>query len=86
MYSHYKGGETIKFLIGISPSGLIIYLSEPFGSRALDKAIFNQSNILDILEPTRDAIMVDKGFSIEEECAAARIQLIIPPKLGKSKH
>lgn len=29
--------------------------------------------------------MVDKGFSIEAECADNYIQLYIPPKLGKNK-
>lgn len=84
LYSHYKGCETVKILIGVSPSGLIIFVSEPFGGRASDKAIFNHSKILEKLEPTRDAIMVDKGFSIEEECAFNRIKLYIPPKLSKN--
>lgn len=85
IYSHYKGHETMKFLIVVSPSGLIIYVSEPFGGRASDKSIADYSKILEKLMPTRDAVMVDKGFSIEEECALAHIQLIIPPKLGKNK-
>lgn len=83
LYSHYKGTETFKFLLGVAPSGLIMYVSEPFGGRASDKAIFNKSDILEKLEPTRDAIMVDKGFAIEEECLLARIKLIMPPKLSK---
>ncbi|XP_066596589.1 uncharacterized protein [Prorops nasuta] len=85
LYSHYKGCETIKFLVGVAPSGLIIFISEPFGGRASDKAIFNYSKIIERLEPTRDAIMVDKGFAIEEDCALAHIKLFIPPKLGKNK-
>lgn len=75
LYSHYKGRETLKFLIRITPSGLISYISEPFGGRASDKAIFNKSGLLDKLLPGKDAIMVDKGFSIEEECAFARFKL-----------
>ena len=86
MYSHYKGKETVKVLIGISPSGLIIFISKPYGERASDKTIFNQSKILQKLVPFRDAIMVDKGFAIEEECALNHIQLFIPPKLGKKSN
>ena len=85
IYSHYKGCDTMKFLVVVSPSGSIIYISEPYGGRASDKAIFNHTDILKKFEPTRDAIMVDKGFSIEEECALSRIKLIIPPKLSKNK-
>lgn len=85
LYSHYKGCETMKFLVAVAPSGLIIYVSEPFGGRASDKAILNHSKILRKLEANRDAVMVDKGIAIEEECAAARIKLIIPPRLGKNK-
>ena len=48
LYSHYKGCETLKFLIGISPSGLIIFISDPFGGRASDKAIFNKSKLIEI--------------------------------------
>lgn len=81
LYSHYKGCETAKILLGISPSGTIIYCSEAFGGRASDKSIFNYSNILEKLMPTRDSIMTDKGFEIEHECLEARIKLIMPPKL-----
>ncbi|XP_036149705.1 uncharacterized protein LOC118647889 [Monomorium pharaonis] len=85
LYSHYKGCETIKLLIGIAPCGLLSFLSEANGGRASDKAIFNQSGIINKLEPTRDAIMVDKGFHIESECMQNHIQLIMPPKLEKKK-
>ena len=66
LYSHYKGCQTIKYLIGVATSGLIAYVSEAFGGKASDKAIFNKSNILDKLIPTRDALMVDKGFDIRD--------------------
>lgn len=83
LYSHYKGCETIKWLVGVAPCGAVIYLSEAYGGRASDKAIFNQSGLLNKLEPTRDAIMVDKGFDIEVESHQNYIKLIIPQKLQK---
>ena len=83
MYSHYKGCETLKFLLGVTPSGLICYVSKVYGGRASDKAIFNQSGLLKKVIPTKEAIMVDKGFDIEVECAENHIKLIMPPKLGK---
>ncbi|KAJ8678597.1 hypothetical protein QAD02_014384 [Eretmocerus hayati] len=81
-YSHYKGCETIKLLVGMDPCGVISYISDSYGGRISDKEIFKQSGLLDRLDPGRDAIMVDKGFDIEIECLEAHIGLIIPPKLG----
>ncbi|KAJ8688011.1 hypothetical protein QAD02_023806 [Eretmocerus hayati] len=60
LYSHYKGCETVKFLIGITPCGSISYKSKAYGGRASDKAIFVRSDLLDKLDPCRDAVMVDK--------------------------
>lgn len=81
-YSHYKGTQTIKYLIGITPSGLISLVSAGFGGRATDKAIFMYENVLDKLE-IHDAVMVDKGFLIESECNDRLIKLIRPPFLRK---
>lgn len=67
-YSHFKGRHTVKFLIGVAPSGLITYVSRGFGGRSSDKAIFNLSGLMEKLDPHNDAIMVDKGFLIENEC------------------
>lgn len=82
IYSYYKSNETIKFLLGVSPSGLITYVSEPYGGRASDKAITNQSDLYSKCDPF-DAIMADKGFLIEEECESNFIYLIRPPFLRK---
>ncbi|XP_077535969.1 uncharacterized protein LOC144148286 [Haemaphysalis longicornis] len=37
-YSHYKGVHTAKVLVGVSPAGLITFISNGFGGRASDKA------------------------------------------------
>ena len=78
-YSHYKGGLTVKFMTGVTPGGMIVGVRETFRGRASDKSIFNQTNVLPLLEITRDAIMVDKGFLVDDECAERRIKLIRPP-------
>lgn len=79
LYSFYKGCETVKFLIGVSPSGMINFVSDAYGGRASDKSIFTQSNLFDYLIPTRDEVMVDKGFDIDTECAINHIKLVMPP-------
>ena len=81
-YSHYKSNHTIKFLIGISPTALITYVSNTYGGCASDKQIFNQSNLLKLMLPD-DSIMVDKGFLIEKQCALYNVKLIRPPFLKK---
>lgn len=83
-YSFYKCKHTVKFLIGVAPSGLITYLSKPYGGRSSDKAIFNKEKIISLLHYP-DAIMVDKGFMIEKECSEHYIKLIRPPFLRKKK-
>ena len=80
VYSHYKGGETIKFVYGITPCGCICYVSKAYGGRTSDKEIFNQSKMIKKLEPTRDALMIDKGFDIEDVCRNNYIQLYVPKK------
>lgn len=77
-YSHYKGSNTVKFLVGVSPAGLITFISNGYGGRASDKFITMDSKILDKLLPFRDAVMVDKGFYIDEECANRFLVLYRP--------
>ena len=79
LWSHYKGKLTLKFLIGTAPSGMICYCSKAYGGKASDKAIFLQSNILDQVQSGQDALMVDRGFLIEDECAKKNIKLYRPP-------
>lgn len=78
-YSHYKGCQTIKFMTGVTPAGLISFISRAYGGKASDKTIFEQSNIINKLEMGRDAVMVDKGFRIEDITASHFIKLIQPP-------
>ncbi|KAJ8909965.1 hypothetical protein NQ315_005972 [Exocentrus adspersus] len=82
-YSQYKSHMTVKFMTGVSPGGLITYVSKPYGGRASDKVIFEESNIIAKLDPGRDAVMVDKGFRIEDTCSVNKIKLIRPPFLQK---
>lgn len=60
-YNNYKSTFTIKFLIGISPGGLITFISQPYRGRASDKIIFEQSGLIEIME-NGDAFMVAKDF------------------------
>ena len=77
-WSDYKHHNTIKFLVGISPSGYITFLSDCYGGRASDKFITSDSNFYDLIERD-DEIMADRGFQIREDLLLRYCSLSIPP-------
>ena len=72
-------------MIGVSPAGIVTFLSKVYGGRASDKTIFEQSGLAALLEPYADAVMADKGFLIEEVCERKCVQLHRPPFLRAQK-
>ncbi|XP_014238335.1 uncharacterized protein LOC106660038 [Trichogramma pretiosum] len=64
-YSYYKGNVTLKFMTGVTPAGDISFISKVYGGRTSDSKIFEQSELMTLLQPG-DYIMVDCGFLIEE--------------------
>lgn len=64
-WSDYKHNQTMKFLIGISPQGFIMYISKAYGGRASDKFIVEDSGFLKNLNQG-DLIIADRGFSIDD--------------------
>ncbi|XP_051156755.1 uncharacterized protein LOC127278869 [Leptopilina boulardi] len=78
-YSQYKSTFTVKVLVGVTPAGLISYVSPTYGGRASDKQIFTDSELLNCITGGTDAVMVDKGFLIESLCVRHDIQLFRPP-------
>ena len=78
IFSNYKHHSTVKFLVGMSPSGAIIYISDMWGGRASDKKITQEStDLLNALD-AGNKVMVDRGFTIAEDLPPG-VQLIIPP-------
>ena len=57
----YKSHNTVRFLIGISPTGFITFLSDTCGDRASDKLICRDSGFFECLD-SYDEVMVDQGF------------------------
>lgn len=84
LYSNYKSNYTLKFMLGVSPGGLITFISKAYGGRASDNVIFKQSNIVQLMNE-HDAIMVDKGFQIDDTCNEYNLILIRPPFLRCKK-
>ncbi|XP_074109038.1 uncharacterized protein LOC141533847 [Cotesia typhae] len=84
VYSTYKSSPTIKIMTGVSPGGLITFISKPFGGRASDTEIFSNCELINLLE-VNDGVMCDRGFLIDELCARKNWKLIRPPFLKDKK-
>ena len=84
-FSNYKNTNTYKVLVGISPSGIITFVSKLYAGSISDKELTRCSGIMDLLQPG-DSVMADRGFDIQDELAIRGVRLNILPFLkGKSK-
>ena len=81
-FSNYKNGNTLKSLIGITPSGAVCFTSDPYGGNISDKKLTAEYGILKLLE-SGDAIMADRGFTIEDILPTG-VTLNVPPKLNET--
>ncbi|KAK3107488.1 hypothetical protein FSP39_015657 [Pinctada imbricata] len=77
-FSSYKQHNTFKALIGISPTGAIIFVSKLWGGNTSDRYITKESGFLDLIQPG-DEIMADRGFLIRDLLLERHAKLIIPP-------
>ncbi|XP_065905880.1 uncharacterized protein [Dysidea avara] len=80
-FSAYKNNNTVKVLIGITPSGVISFVSKCYEGSISDRKLVEVSGLLEKLEPG-DQIMADKGFQIQDLLAPLGVQLTIPPFLA----
>lgn len=65
-FSYYKNCNTLKCMIGISPSGAISFMSSIYGGSISDKELFLRSNLLQLLE-SGDSVLADRGFTVSKE-------------------
>ena len=80
-FSASKNNNTVKVLIGITPSGVISFVSKCYEGSISDRKLVGVSGLLEKLEPG-DQIMADKGFQIQDLLAPLGVQLTIPPFLA----
>lgn len=83
VFSHYKNHNTIKILIGISPNGSIIFLSEPYGGRCTDKFVTEDCGFLNCLND-EDFVIADKGFNLND--STVNKKLIAMPTFKKANN
>ena len=81
-WSDYKHNNTIKPLVGISPSGFITFLSSCYGGRASDNFITIDSGFYDLLQRD-DVVMADRGFQIHKDILLHFCNLQVPPGARK---
>ncbi|XP_033727561.1 uncharacterized protein LOC117316886 [Pecten maximus] len=82
-FSSYKHHTTVKFLVGITPSGVISFVSEGWPGKTSDRLLTIESGILDLLDEN-DSVMADKGFTIRDVLEEKKCKLNIPPFRGNS--
>ena len=78
LWNDYKHHAAIKFLICITPNGVISWVSPAYGGRTSDVYIVRHSGFLDLLEPY-DRIMADRGFRLKTDLALKQCTLAIAP-------
>ncbi|XP_040065031.1 uncharacterized protein LOC120838940 [Ixodes scapularis] len=77
-WSNYKSDFTLKFLVGIAPSGYITFISDVYGGRASDTYIIANSRLVSLLEPG-DMVMTDKGFPhVKCDLESKDVTLVMP--------
>lgn len=76
-YSKYKAHNTMKYLIGITPQGVISFISRGWGGRTTDNFITANSGFLDNLLPG-DLVLADRGFTIQDQVGLYCAQVEIP--------
>ena len=70
-------------LIGISPSGIITFVSKLYAGSISDKELTRCSGIMDLLQPG-DSVMANRGFDIQDDLALRGVRLNISPFLKGS--
>ena len=83
-FSSYKNHNTFKALVGISPGGIVTFVSQLFPGSISDKQLTIRSGLIQLLE-NGDSIMADRGFDIQDELTPLGIRINIPLFLGSGK-
>lgn len=76
-WSSYKHHNTIKVLLGITPQGVVCFVSKAWGGRVSDKFLTEHCGILTNIIPG-DIVLADRGFDIAESLGTVQARLNIP--------
>ena len=76
-WSNYKHRNTVKFLISVTPQGVISFISKAWGGRVSGKYLTENSGLLRKLLPG-DIVLADRGFDIADSVGFYQACLHIP--------
>ena len=76
MWSQYKHYNTAKYLISITPQGIISFISNGWGGRVSDKHIVEALWIPNLLPG--DVVLADRGFDVADSVAMLGATFDIP--------
>ncbi|XP_065679757.1 uncharacterized protein LOC136094095 [Hydra vulgaris] len=76
-WSNYKSHNTVKYLIGIVPQGVISFISQGWGGRTNDKLITEQCGLIEKLNPG-DVVLADRGFKLADSVGLMCAEVKIP--------
>ena len=82
-YSTYRGLNSFKVIIGVTPNALITHVSGLFPGSVSDKSIVQESGLLEHFVPG-DLILADKVFLIQDLLPSV-VSVNIPPFLNCGK-
>lgn len=88
-YSAYKNRNTLKTMIGVTPRGMVSYISESYGGSTSDRQIIERSQLFNnskkFFSPS-DSIMADRGIMVQDLFASHDVYVNTPTLLkGKSQ-
>ena len=82
-FSTYKNSNTLKALVGITPSGSVCFISDLYGGSISDKEITSKSGFINKLQ-RGDEVMADRGFNIQEMLVSKGVRVNVPPFMNQS--
>ena len=77
-FSNYKHHNTVKFLIVITPQGVVSYVSKEWDGRVSDKHLTENCGLLHFLEPG-DVILANRGFTVQDSVGFYCSEVKMPP-------
>ena len=80
-FSQYKHRNTVKYLVGATPNGCIMFMSPGYGGRVLDKDIVESSGFLTVA-PKDCSVLADRGFKF---LGNHGINFIVPPSKPRDR-
>lgn len=76
-FSVCKNKNTVKVIVGATPGGLVSYVSPAYAGSTSDRQIIERSSLMKDCD-SKDSIMADKGFNVQDLFAPYDVAINIP--------